>query len=148
MLDVCQMLVRVPDLEKDLTESMLEESPGPHWGTSSPVTYRQVLYKGHSSHSACHCCHVPKKYLFSSSASWGSWVLGLGSSSRIPHNNQKKRIVFLLLALGLVALFLAGLDWWRRAIVLCPFFNRGMYGVVTGRFINFSSTALSSKYQM
>ena len=77
MLDVCQMLVRVPDLEKDLTESMLEESPGPHWGTSSPVTYRQVLYKGHSSHSACHCCHVPKKYLFSSSASWGSWVLGL-----------------------------------------------------------------------
>jgi hypothetical protein len=34
----CQRLVRVPDLEKDLTEeSMLEESPGPHWGTSSPV---------------------------------------------------------------------------------------------------------------
>jgi hypothetical protein len=32
----------------------------------------------------------------------------------------------------------------RRAIVLCPFFNRGMYGAVTGRFINFSSTVPSS----
>jgi hypothetical protein len=88
MLDVCQMLVRVPDLEKDLTESMLEESPGPHWGTSSPVTYRQVLYKGHSSHCACHCCHVPKKYLFSSSASWGSRVFFEDSPQQSKETNR------------------------------------------------------------
>jgi hypothetical protein len=104
----CQMLVRVPDLEKDLTtESMLEESPDPHWGTGSPVAYRQVLYKvhsRHSRHSACNCWHVPTKYLFSSSVSWGSKVFFEDS-----HSNQKKRIAFFLLALGLVALFLAGL---------------------------------------
>ena len=48
------MLVRVPDLEKDLTESpqsMLEESPG--WPAvrgvgvhRSRIKYQQVLYKG------------------------------------------------------------------------------------------------------
>jgi hypothetical protein len=124
---------------------MLEESPGPLWagggyeftGRVSAGTVQ--MYKGHS----CNCWHVPKKYLFSSSVSWGSRVFFEDS-----HANQKKRIAFLLLGLGLVALFLAGLGWWRHAIILCPFFNRGMYGVVTGRFINFSSTVpSSSKYQ-
>jgi hypothetical protein len=129
------MLVIVPNLEEDLTESMLEESPGPHGVTSSPVTYRQVLYKGHSRHSVCHCWHVPKKYLFSSSASWGSRAFFEDSPQQSKETNR-------LLAIGtwLGGLFLAGLGWWRRAIILCPFFIRGMYGVVTGRFINFSST--------